>query len=373
MQAKDSIWGPWLAVKLVRGVGNAVFRQLLAAFGEPSAILSADPRRLEAHGLRPDVSRAIAGFDRWDLVQSQLLRLERSEGRMLTWNDDDYPDRMRQIHDPPPFLFFKGTLLPDDDIAIAVVGSRTPTSYGRAMTRVLVEGLAERGVTIVSGLARGIDAEAHQTAIRVGGRTIAILGSGIDVIYPSEHRGLAREVASNGAVVSELPPGTAPDAENFPARNRLISGMALGVLVVEAAEKSGSLITARLAAEQGREVFAIPGPVGPKSWGPHQLIKQGAKLTERVEDIIEEVAPQLLAGRGTRTERPPGQLTEMEQRLLASLPSEPLHIDQIMTVMHWKAPQALETLLSLEIKGLVRQLPGKLFVTTSGRSQRVQQ
>lgn len=372
MHAKDGTWAPWMALKSVRGVGNVVYRQLLAAFGEPRDVFRVGAARIEALGVRPEVARAIAGFDAWAQVEAQLRRLERCAGRVLTWNDDAYPELLRQIHDPPPFLYVRGDLSADDDLAVAVVGSRSPSAYGRVMARRLGEDLARLGATVVSGLARGIDAEAHRGAMRCGGRTIAVLGSGVDVIYPGEHRVLAQEIAESGALISEFAPGAGPDAENFPARNRIISGLALGVLVVEAAEKSGSLITARLAAEQGREVFAVPGPVGPRSRGAHQLIKCGAKLTESVEDIIEEVAPQLLARLGSRLESTAERPTELEQRLLASLPSEALHIDQITMLMAWTVPQALEVLLSLEIKGLVRQLPGKFFLPASSGPQRVQ-
>jgi DNA processing protein len=371
MHVRDSVWGPWLALRLVRGVGGSVYRQLLSAFSDPAVVFGLRAEQLAAVGVRPEVARAITAFDRWSLVERQLRCLERCQGRVLTWSDDAYPGRLRQIHDPPPFVYARGVLAPEDELAIAVVGSRSPSSYGREMTRALSAGLARLGVTVVSGLARGIDAEAHHAALRAGGRSLAVLGSGLDVIYPGEHRGLARDLVERGALLTELAPGTAPDAENFPARNRIISGLALGTLVVEATEKSGSLITARMAAEQGREVFAVPGPVGPRSAGPHRLIKQGAKLTERVEDIIEEVAPQLLAQLGSRLEPGVEAPNELEQRLLATLPSEALHIDQIMTLMGWTAPRALEALLSLEIKGLVRQLPGKLFLSLTHGPPRV--
>jgi DNA processing protein len=370
MYGSEINWREWLALELVRGVGNAAYHQLLAAFGEPADVFRQPVERLVAIGLRPDVAAALRAFDRWGQVEQRLRRLERVQGRVLTWTDDAYPARLRQIPDPPPFLYVRGDLLPEDDLAIAVVGSRSASSYGRQMTRALASGLAGLGITVVSGLARGIDAEAHQAALRAGGRTIAVLGSGLDVVYPPEHHALAGSVVKSGAVITEFAPGTPPDAENFPARNRIISGLALGTLVVEAAEKSGSLITARMAGEQGREIFAVPGPVGGRSRGVHQLIRQGAKLTERVEDIIEEIAPQLLAKLGGGIKVPSEEPDEVEQRLLASMPSEPLHIDQIMTLMGWTAPKALETLLTLEIKGHVRQLPGKLFLSSHG-SQRV--
>jgi DNA processing protein len=372
MQGDDRERGAWLALKLIRGVGDATYRQLLAAFGDPRDVLAAGVPALAALGLRPEVSQAIAGFNGWSAVEALLRRLELCQGRMITWNDEAYPARLRQIHDPPPLLFAVGELEPVDELAIAVIGTRSPSTYGRQMARALSAALARLGVTVVSGLARGIDAEAHAAALRSGGRTLAVLGSGVDVIYPGEHRSLAREVAGHGAVISELLPGAAPDAENFPARNRLISGLALGVVVVEAADRSGSLITARMAGEQGREVFAVPGPVGRRSAGGHRLIKQGAKLTETAEDIIEEVAPQLLAELGSQLQTAAEEPTEQERCLLASLPSVTLHIDEIMALMNWTAPRALETLLSLELKGWVRQMPGKHFQPVVGGPERVQ-
>jgi len=371
MYETDSAWGSWLALKQVRGVGNSVYRQLLAAFGEPVEVLHQKWEAIAALGVRAEVAQAIAAFDGWRLVERHLRALERSGGRLLVWNDDAFPERLRQIPDPPPFLYMRGALAPEDDLAIAVVGTRAPSSYGREMTRRLTDGLARLGVTVVSGLARGIDAEAHRAALRAGGRTVAVLGSGLDVVYPPEHRDLAAQTAACGAVLSELPPGAGPDAENFPARNRIISGLALGTLVVEAADKSGSLITARLAGEQGREVFAVPGPVGARSTGPHRLLRQGAKLTETVEDIIEEVAPQLLATLASGYRPDAEEPNETEQLLLVSLPNEPLHIDQIMTLMGWTAPRTLETLLSLELKGRVRQLPGKFFVAAAMGPERI--
>ncbi len=359
-QARDTAWGPWLALRMVRGVGSVVYRSLLRELGDPAAVLAAGARRLEAVGVRPEVARAIAAFDGWEAVESQLRRLERSRARLLTWVDESYPASLQEIHDPPPFLFLFGDLLPEDQVAVAVVGSRSPSPYGRQMTRALCAGLARLGITVVSGLARGIDAEAHQATLRGGGRTIAILGSGIDVVYPGEHHGLFRAIAQNGAVMTEYLMGVTPEAENFPSRNRIISGLSLGTLVVEATERSGSLITAQYALEQGREVFAVPGPVGARSRGPHQLIKQGAKLSERVEDVVEEIAPQLLP-RVRRADLPLAEPTELERQVLEQLSEEPTHVDSIIGRSGLAAPQILGALSSLEVKGWVRQQPGKLF------------
>lgn len=356
---------------MVRGVGNVGYRALLEAIGEPAAVLGAAPARLEAAGLRPEVARAVAAFDRWPAVEQQLLRLARARARLVTWIDGAYPSNLREIHDPPPFLFVAGDIHPDDELALAVVGSRSASAYGRQMTRLLCEGIAGAGISIVSGLARGIDAEAHQAALRAGGRTLAVMGSGIDVVYPPEHHSLFRAIRERGAVMTEFLMGTTPEAENFPGRNRLISGLALGTLVVEATERSGSLITAQYALEQGREVFAVPGPVGARSRGPHQLIKQGAKLTERVEDVIEEIAPRLLAQVGRRPAARASEPTEAERSVLSCVGDEPLHVDPIVSRTGMSAPKVLELLLALEIKGLVRQLPGKYFVAGAECSRRV--
>ncbi len=348
----------WLALKMVAGIGPVVYRQLLQAFGCAEVVLGAETAELVARGVRPTVAREIAAFDRWDDVDDQLRRLERCDGSLVTWIDDRYPARLRQIHDPPPVLFVRGMLVADDDVAVAVVGSRAVSPYGRRMARRLSAAFAARGVTVVSGLARGIDAVAHAACLEAGGRTIAVLGSGIDVIYPPEHRGMAEAIAGAGAVVSELPMGTKPDAENFPSRNRLISGLSRGVVVVEAAERSGSLITARVAGEQGRDVFAVPGPVGAATAGTHRLLREGAKLTECADDVLEEVCPRLLReSAGRPTFRP----TPEEGQVLAAIGRETVHVDTVILRCGWPANEVLPLLLALELKGVVEQAPGKFF------------
>ncbi len=349
---------------MVRGVGNVLYRSLLAEFGEPVAVLRAPRSRLEQAGVRAEVAAAIAAFDRWSQVEDQLRRVQRSGAALVTWSDPRYPALLRQIHDPPPFLFVRGELGEGEEIAVAVVGTRAPSAYGRHMTRVLCEGLARMGITVVSGLARGIDAEAHQAALRAGGRTMAVLGSGIDVVYPAEHHSLFQSIASRGAAMTEFLMGTTPEAENFPHRNRIISGLSLGTVVVEATERSGSLITAQYASEQGREVFAVPGPVGARSRGPHRLIQQGAKLTEKVEDIVEEIAPRLLAAAAQQRREEPA--SEREQRILGCLDEQPAHVDEIIARAGVPAAEVLEVLLALELEGRVQQLPGKFFAAAPG-------
>lgn len=351
-------WRAWLALKMVRGVGNVLGVSILRAFGTPDAAFAASTHALECAGVRRDAARAIRSFDRWSLIDAQLARLQAHGVRLITWADESYPESLRQIYDPPLFLFAKGDLCRDDALAVAIVGTRVPSTYGRQMARALSEGLARSGLTIVSGLARGIDAEAHATALRVGGRTVAVLGSGIDVVYPSEHHQLLMKIAQHGCVISELPMGTAPDAENFPGRNRIISGLSLGVVVVEAAEKSGSLITAQYALDQGRDVFAVPGPVGERTRGTHQLLRQGATLTEHADDVIAEIAPHL-----HRRQPAPAAPTLVgdEARVYASLSDESVDIDRIIAATGLPTATTLDVLMRLELRGLIVQLPGKCF------------
>jgi DNA processing protein len=344
---------------MVRGIGPVVYQELLRGFGSPADVLRAGFEALERAGVRSELARAIGSFDDWGTIDDQLERLARCGARLITWDDSTYPANLRHIHDPPPFLFVLGEFQVSDRLAVAIVGSRRVSPYGRRMARDLAVGLARQGVAVVSGLARGTDAEAHAAVLRAGGRTIAVLGSGIDVVYPSEHHALARAIAKQGAVVSELWMGTKPDADNFPARNRIISGLSLGTIIVEATEKSGSLITARFAAEQGREVFAVPGQVGDYTGGTHRLIRDGARLTERVEDVLEEIAPQLLQAPGGRT---PVELSEREVAVLDTVTADAVYIDTIILKTGIAAGDLLPILLNLELKGAVQQLPGKFFV-----------
>lgn len=351
-------WRVWLALKMLRGVGPVVYQALLRAFGSPAAVFQSSVHALVCAGVRTELARAIHAFDDWATVDRQLERVTRCGATLLTWNDPRYPANLRHIHDPPPFLIVQGELQPCDALAVAVVGSRNVSAYGLRVTRELAEGLVRYGVTVVSGLARGTDAAAHWAAVRAGGRTIATLGSGIDVVYPSEHHALFRAISRQGAVVTELLMGTQPDAENFPNRNRIISGLSLGTVIVEATEKSGSLITATLAAEQGREVFAVPGAVSERTRGTHRLIREGAKLTEGVEDVLEEIAPQLLS---RVVAAGAVELTAHEAAITACMRHETVHIDEIITRCGLPAAIVLQSLLALELKGVVQQLPGKYF------------
>jgi DNA processing protein len=358
---------PWLALARVKGLGAVSFKKLTTRFVDPTAAFSAARTELEqVEGLHRDAIDGIVAFSDWAEIDEEIERARDAGIAIVPFTNPNYPARLRTIADPPPFLYVKGNILTDDDKAVAIVGSRSASEYGRRVARDLARGLASLGFTVVSGMARGIDASAHESALQAGGRTIAVLGSGVERAYPAEHETLYRRIGENGAVLSELPIGTRPLAFNFPARNRLISGLSLGVVVVEATEKSGSLITATLAVEQGREVFAVPGEVGSsRSRGAHRLIRQGAKLVESVDDIIEEIAPQLLDRTGSATQRAPRVLpqnaSDATRTIFALLQENTLQVDQVIERTGMSAAQVLETLLDLELQGLLRQLPGKIY------------
>lgn len=357
----------WLALRAVPGVGNLTALALVRALGGPREAFAASRQTLLGLGVRPAVVTALRAFDRWAWVDAQLARLERLGGRLLVWSDEDYPPLLREIHDPPMVLFAVGKTETLAGPAVALAGARRATPYGRRTTRRLAAELAAAGITIVSGLARGIDACAHAGALEVGGRTAAVLGSGVDVVYPAEHKRLHMEVARQGCIVSEYPLGTRPEARNFPERNRIISGLCRAVVVVEAAEKSGSLITARLALEQGRDVFAVPGPIGAATRGSHRLLREGAILAESAADIVGEIAPQLAARQPAAVpERNAPPAGSPQAELLARLPAQPAHVDEIAARAGLDPGAALALLLELELGGLVEQMPGKYFRRTGG-------
>jgi DNA processing protein len=355
----------WLALARVKGLGGVGFKKLASSFADPTEAFQASSTALaRVEGLHREAIEGLLNFSGWVEIDNELRRIREAGIRIVPFISPEYPSRLRMIADPPPFLYIKGRLETQDEKAVAIVGSRSASDYGRRVARDLARGLAELGFTVVSGMARGIDGAAHESALTAGGRTIAVLGSGIERPYPPEHEGLYRRIGDNGAVVSEFPIGTRPLAFNFPARNRLISGFSLGVVVVEATEKSGSLITASLALEQGREVFAVPGQAGAsRSRGAHQLIRQGAKLVETVNDIVEEVAPQLVrAGRSGAEPRvlPPGASAEA-RKILALLQDNPLQVDQVIERSGFPAARVLAVLLDLELQGYIRQSPGKAY------------
>jgi DNA processing protein len=381
----------WLALRRVPGVGPRICHLLLEKFGSPEKIFALSPDEIATAGIPPRVARAIPEFHDFDAIERELCELPRIGARLLRWSDADYPPNLRHIADPPPYLFVRGDAPLSDRKCIAVVGARAASDAGRAMARRLGFELAARGFIVASGLARGIDGEAHQGALEAGGHTVAVMGCGIDVIYPAEHRELAeRIIASGGALLSELPVGTPPIAENFPTRNRILSGLSLGAVIVEAAEKSGSLITARMALEQDRQVFAVPGsPLSGKTRGSNRLLREGAVLVECVEDVIEDLAPQLATsdvsdGDAPSTRAPAGSsakpisapkrqsvesllesgdkiINEAKQVLLQLKDDQKLHVDAIIEASGLDAQTVLRLLLELELRGIVTQHPGKLF------------
>ncbi len=313
------------------------------------------------------MAAAIKGFKDEARVKRELELIRAHGVTLLNFQDSDYPVNLLRIPDPPPLLYVKGSLTTGDRLAIAMVGSRMASPYGRSVTFRLARDLIRQGVTVVSGMARGIDSFAHQGALAAKGRTIAVLGCGVDVIYPLSNRKLYEEICSTGAVVSELPMSSKPEAGHFPRRNRIISGLSLGVTVVEANSRSGSLITARQALDQNREVFAVPGSINsPRSKGSHDLIRRGAKLVETATDILEEIAPQLRllpeeAPRGGDGEEE-DELTEDQGVVFSTIGGDPVHIDQVILMSHHTPARVSGLLLELELKGMIIQLPGKWFV-----------
>lgn len=358
----------WLALNAVPGVGAYRFQMLLRRFGTPEAALRASlSELLKVPGLGPQTAAAIQSCPAYDFAERQIRLAERHGVRLVTIHDEAYPVRLRQIFDPPPLLYMRGSLETRDEQAIAVVGTRRATPYGRRITERFCEALVEAGFTIISGLARGIDTVAHRCALHRAGRTVAVLGSGHDRPYPPENRTVIEQATRAGAVITEFPFGTGPDAMNFPQRNRIISGMSLGVIVVEAGRASGAMITAQYALDQDREVFAVPGLLtSPASEGTNYLIKSGAaKLVQDVVDIIEEVGAGIgLAVAPKEAESKTAQLPLLpeEDRVYNTLSDTPLHIDRIATTANLSTSETLAVLLGLELKGVIRQLPGKRFV-----------
>ena len=351
----------WLGFNRIKGVGAIRFRRLLDFFGDLQTAWNAPADALRDAGLdRRTIENLFAARSQIDL-DNELRRLERSGARLLTWDDPAYPRNLLNIAQPPPVLFVKGELLPADEWAVALVGTRHASAYGREVARDLATGLAASGVTVVSGLARGVDIFAHRAALEAGGRTIAVLGSGIDRIYPPEHKSAAESIAQAGAVVSDYALGTPPDGANFPPRNRIISGLAKGVVIVEAGEVSGALITADFAAEQGRDVFAVPGNIHQRtSLGTNKLIQQGAKLVSGVGDILEELNLVMVTEQRTARAALPADATE--QKLLACLSAEPVHIDELGVQVGMPIAQVSGALAMMELKGMVRQVGGMNYV-----------
>ena len=355
-----------LRLSSVHRIGPTKIRALLSHFETPAEVLDASPLELiRVPGIDKKLASNIAHCAHAEeFADDQLKRLNRVGARIVTIWDRDYPELLKKIYDPPALIYVLGKFSPKDNHAIAIVGTRLPTLYGQQIAESLSQDLGRLGVTIVSGLARGVDTIAHSAALKIGGRTIAVIGSGLDVPYPPENKRLMEQIAETAAVVSEFPMGAKPDATNFPRRNRIISGLSLGTLVIESAEDGGAMITASTALDQDREVFAIPGTINEKrSGGPNKLIQEGrAKLVRNVDDILSELYLKLDSGSMKREEPEPLQLTIFEQTIYDLLSKDPVHIDDIAESSDNSPSDVLVTLLSLEFKGLIKQLPGKLFL-----------
>jgi DNA processing protein len=355
-----------LALARVPGIGSVFFRRLLEAFDDPAAVFAKAFGELAAvPGIGEERARALASFDGWKEVEAEIARAEALALSCLVWGDADYPDALAAVYDPPPVIYYKGDLGRFRPPAVAVVGTRRPTDYGVRATAYICEPLTEAGVAIVSGMARGIDTCAHRAALKAGGVTVAVLGCGADVVYPPENKDLYAEICETGLVLSEFPPSARPEPQNFPRRNRIISGLAAGVLVVEAGGHSGALITGYHAAEQGREVFAVPGSIfSPTSDGCRRLMAAGAKPVGSADEILEEIAPHFARAAGSPEPRPAPDTSSLgadERELLKYAGGEAMSADELAARAGWDPSRAAAALLALEIAGLVEKLPGNNY------------
>lgn len=351
----------WVGFNLVKGIGAVRLQQLLDFFGSLEIAWNSPQEGLLAAGLPQKVVnnfQLVRGQVDLDLI---MANIDKKHIKVITWEDTDYPRRLKEINQAPPVLFINGSNNVEDDWAVAVVGTRRVTPYGRQVATEIARFLAQNSITVVSGLARGVDAIAHQTALQSGGRTIAVLGNGVDVVYPPEHRKLASEIAKQGALVSDYPMGTPPDGVNFPPRNRIISGLSLATVVVEAGETSGALITAEFAVEQGRDVFAVPGSIlTPQSEGTNKLIEQGARPLLKMAEILDALKlEQIPEKQLTRKLNP---TSAVEKNLMNCLTQNPIHVDELCNMSGLPISQVSATLTMMELKGMVTQVGGMHYV-----------
>ena len=352
----------WVGFTLIKGIGAVRLQALIHHFGDLESAWTAASADLAKAGLGAKlIERFIQAREKVDL-EKIWEQIARQGIKILTWEDEAYPSRLREIDQPPPVLYIRGEYLPEDVFAVALVGTRRVTPYGRQITEEIAAFLAANGMTVVSGLARGVDVIAHTVALKAGGRTLGILGSGVDKIYPPEHRALAEQMMERGAIISDYAPGTPPDASNFPPRNRIISGLSLAVVVIEAGETSGALITAEFAAEQGREVFAVPGSIlAPQSKGTNKLIQQGALPLLNASDLMQalnltRVGEQKAARRALPADA-------VEAQLLSVLGEQPIHVDELRNQTGLPIEKVSATLTLMELKGMVRQVGGMHYVS----------
>lgn len=351
----------WVGFNFVKGIGSVRMRALLDLFGDARTAWQAPVSDLQRAGLGPKTLETLVKVRTAKNLDQVWEQLQAHNIKVYTWEDENYPHHLMEASQPPPVLYVRGCLVPEDDWAISIVGTRRITAYGRQVTDDAAARLSTSGVTIVSGLARGVDAVAHQAALRSGGRTLAVLGCGIDRVYPPEHQRLAEQIIKQGALISDYPPGTPPDAVNFPPRNRIISGLSRAVIVVEAGKNSGALITAAFAAEQGREVFAVPGNIyAPQSQGTNLLIQQGARPYLNAQDVLDILdLSQVVEHQAARSVLP---ADATEARLLGLLGVEPLHVDEIRAQADLPIDTVSATLVMMELKGMVRQVGGMQYV-----------
>ena len=351
----------WVGLNLVKGIGAVRFETLIAHFGSPQAAWEAPAQQLKSIGLPTQVVDALLNIRSSVNLEQIWADIQEKGINLITLLDETYPARLKQIDQPPPVLYALGELAPKDEWAVAIVGTRRYTHYGRQAAEEIAAFLAQNGVTVVSGLARGVDSIAHRAALDAGGRTIAVLGSGVDQIYPAENRGLAAEMAGRGAVLSDYALGTPPEAGNFPPRNRIIAGLSIAVVVVEAGERSGARITANFAVEQGREVFAVPGNIfSPQSKGTNQLIREGAHPLLAPEDLLEVLNLSMVTEHQKARVVLPANA--VEAAIFEVLGHEPVHVDQIGQQAKLPIEQISATLTLMELKGMVRQVGGMRYV-----------
>jgi DNA processing protein len=363
----------WLALSFVAGVGRRTAKVMIERFDSPTACLDASPATLESQGLKRECVLSIKSPEHRERAESELVKLKELGAELIVLSDPRYPPLLREIYDPPIVLYVIGDISRAlAQPGIAIVGSRHCSTYGRNASEMIGRDLAANGVTIISGLARGIDGAAHKAALDAGGQTIAVMGTGIDVVYPKEHKKLAEQIAKEGVLMTEFPLGTPPLSQNFPFRNRVISGLGFGVVIVEGAERSGSLITARMARDQGRDVFAVPGNItSSKSFGPNYLIKDGAKLVQTWQDVVEELPSELKARILSTSPYKQGDsqpvmdelvLSETERNVLSLIKlDEAIQIDQLIYASKLSRGELMSALLKLEMLDRIRQLPGKSF------------
>jgi DNA processing protein len=351
----------WVGLNLVKGVGAVRFQRLLDFFGDAQTAWEAPPLALKSAGLEERIVDSFLQVRASVDLHAIWKDIEAREITLLTWLDEGYPRRLKEISQPPPVLYLRGEMIPQDEWAVAIVGTRKYTSYGQLVAEEVAAFLARNGVTVVSGLARGIDSIAHQAALNAGGRSIGILGNGVDQIYPPENEGLARQMMERGAVMSDYPLGTPPENFNFPPRNRIISGLSIATVIVEAGQKSGALITAEFAANQGREVFAVPGKINaPQSKGTNRLIQEGAHPLLNPEDLMAALDLTMVTEHQTARTVLPADATEAA--LFKVLGHEPKHVDEIGLEVNLPIEQVTSALVLMELKGLVRQVGGMQYV-----------